>query len=1065
MLSSFQIEKRRRKQKRNRISLSCSNCKKRKVKCDRGNPCKACIKYHGICEYPNSIWTTTNQDDTGETYQIHGFDATRQPPPQSQVSPSLSTITTATSPTPPSSESARTIQSLKQRINEIESTLVQHSPSSSFTPPSVQLPPIINKKLPFNWNEYKYNPDTNPTYIGINPYVNDTETINFYQGYTSLFLLMDKVRTHNCGPFAAVTIMAKDPGFRQLWKFVEDVSIKKIEKHLTETARNKDIPHDKISASIEESICVDSDSAMEIAFREKAVDKDGYNDLRLYGNVTRKTSSVRDGPKVSPKEAIATAATPIPISSPATASGRTSGRSTPIPVVADARQSQRMAMNKHAITLGLTLYEGKIDQELQLIEKITMILPKQKVIWILINKFFESIYPYMPFLDEQYFHQEMTRILGPEEYNDIYLDSLKVEKRLDFAYIGILLIVLRITYLSIFSNRNEVNQTNLTTIDPSMEAQEIKYLLLNPIDIDVISMAQICLDQFDIFHKCNLVILQCAFFMRLYQMFSPEDGDGFDGGDSQVFTGTVIQMAYSMGLNREPDQFLDVSNDERTNNIGRKIWLFLIIGDLIQGYQYGNPMSISEKSFDTKLPYYKPGTENVLNVELEKHVISTFAYFEKYYSKLKAILDVCIDIRGQVTMKQLTQLISDLEISLNDNYGLLKFFLVPFSQDNYPYPFVKAMKCKNYINMKMFLNTVIFHLYLYYENLSDIKFAFFYLKKLLANLCSEFIPNLFPLINDNYINFGPVADLFLNPTFQSMLHKCIQFISAILVRVNCTIYKLRYVERDNHDAQLWNNPAYRLQYAKLVKFSKILTRIMKFCIAAISRLSQRYYYAWILTKTHGFVGNIVIGSEFYKSTTLDDKLLLLDLNNEQLTELLNITETTLKKYTKDGNGGIFNEEIHVINEYAKACPPTPAPVPAQVPARASAPAPVQARAPTQAPPPLQHLNLTPSFRPSSVGSGTDEEFVCLQNEEIDKLWYQMAAMKQNPPMTNNNVAVQQNNSHTNDNNSMPNNGSGFDMTYPMFELPGMSLGDDQMDMFNGLTIDQLLKNDNIYNYI
>ncbi|EGW32066.1 uncharacterized protein SPAPADRAFT_152446 [Spathaspora passalidarum NRRL Y-27907] len=1004
MQSSFQVAE-KRKQKRNRISLSCISCKKRKVKCDRGNPCQACVKYHGVCEYPISVWTTASQNEPGSSYQIHGFDAT------------------------------------KRRISEIESSLghpsTGHSPFSTASNDSVLLPPI--KKLHFNWNEYKYNPDTNPTYIGINPYANNTETINFYDGYTPLFL-QDKARTHNYGPFSWMTIMNKDPGLRRLWKFVQNESLKKIEQHLTSTHRHKQIPHDEIVAEVAKqdanaAACFEI-SESEVAFRDKAVDRDGYNDLRLYGNVTRKTSNLRDS----------------------TASTSRSSN-TPAP---SQKQIQRMAMNKHAIALGLTLYEGKMDQELQLIEKITKILPKQKVIWKLIHKFFNSVYPYMPFLDEGYFVTEMTRILGPEESNDRQLESLKVEKRLDFAYIGILLIVLRITYLSLFSNRNGVNQRNLATTDPSFQAQEIKYLLSNPIDIDVIAMAQLCLDQFDIFHKSNIVILQCAFFMRLYYMFAPEEGDGADGGDSQIFSGTIIQMAYSMGLNREPDNFPDVSNDERSNNMARKIWLFLIIGDLIQGYQYGNPMSIDQKYYDTKLPYYKPGNENVKDIELEKHVISTFAYFEKYYSKLVALLDVGIDVRKHVTMKELTELITDFEISLNDHYGLLKFFLVPFKQDNYTYPFIKAMKCKNYINMKMFLNTILFHLYLHYEK-SDTTFAFFYLKKILASLCTEFIPCMFQLIADNYLNFGPVADLFLNPTLESMIHKATVIISAVLVRVNSSIYKLRYVETDKHDDGLWNSPSYRLHYAKLVKFSKVLTRIMKFCIAAISRLSQRYYYAWRLTKAHGYIGTIIIGTEFYKNTK-SDPILLIDLTNDQLSELLKISELTLKKYTKHVD--IFNEDIDVINECAQSCSPPPEILGEEPDCSHNNAPPVKAQ-PTPDPH-KQHL-YNDSFASSSA-SLNDEDFGCLQNDEIDKLWYQMAAMKQTGPIStpssNFGSSGSENGNYSNGNANNINQNpvtANVNMSYPVFGSPagfnnimGMGMGDGEVDLFNALSVDQLL---------
>ena len=42
-------------------------------------------------------------------------------------------------------------------------------------------------------------------------------------------------------------------------------------------------------------------------------------------------------------------------------------------------------------------------------------------------------------------------------------------------------------------------------------------------------------------------------------MYSPDDGEGADGGDSQIFLGMIIQMAISIGLHRDPKNFENFS--------------------------------------------------------------------------------------------------------------------------------------------------------------------------------------------------------------------------------------------------------------------------------------------------------------------------------------------------------------------------------------------------------------------------------------------------------------------------------------------------------------------------
>ena len=65
----------------------------------------------------------------------------------------------------------------------------------------------------------------------------------------------------------------------------------------------------------------------------------------------------------------------------------------------------------------------------------------------------------------------------------------------------------------------------------------------------------------------------------------------------------------------------------------------------------------------------------------------------------------------------------------------------------------------------------------------------FLFEKVLASHLGEFFPNVFYLINDNHVNFGEVADLILNPTVESMIHKVSQINFALIVRLNSSFFQ------------------------------------------------------------------------------------------------------------------------------------------------------------------------------------------------------------------------------------------------------------------------------------
>ncbi|KAI5958669.1 hypothetical protein KGF57_002514 [Candida theae] len=946
------------KPKRNRVSLNCISCKRRKIKCDRNKPCGSCVKYGSACEYSEPVWSKADQD---KKFSVQRLDARstsygedggikkrktsgeEEMKLKSSGSGHAMGLETGASPAVMSQTESKDgdgvfaqLEFLKSKLHELESKVHNRSgsPVASHTSP-----PAIEKK-PLDWETISSSANnessSNPTFIGINPF-NDTnpgETINFYEGYAPVHV-QDLARRYNHGPFAWLTLLKKDPAQSQIWKYLHSVR-QENRKRIRQTPRAAQLPPlihhfrdgvPETGTKAENGCCGENgetkvsetdkndddpgtkkkESGQEWEFQERAIDRDGFNDLRLYGNVRTKfkQSGIRDG-----TSAIATTSKPTGSSEQKSDVKRDTG------ISPEPEKKSRGAMS---------FGKGKIEEELNLIENLRDYLPKQKVIWKSIELFFTHLYPFFPLLDEQDFVREMERILGPKDFNDSKITDLKIEKRLDLAYLGALFIIIRFAYVSLVTNRTTLMDKKMANGTDNRQEMDVQYLLLNPAEMKLIEMAELCLDQFNLNRRCALIVLQCTFLLRLYYMFGPEHGDGSDGGDSQVINGLMVQMALAIGLHRDGSvvtNIYDIISDEESiveedsakqQNIHRKIWFFLVICDLIQGYQYGNPLCIRDEMYDTRLPYYVPGNENIGDVEREKHVVSTFAYLEKYRTKLVNILNMCLNLHKPANLQMLTNSISDFEVFLNDNFGIMKLFLIPFDKDNYAYPFLKIMKCKNYINMKFFLNGLLFHLYIHYEaqakkqnqssesHVKSQSLAFFYLRKIMVSLYGEFLPNVPQLLWENAKNFGTGvgSDLIINPFIEGMLHKISQFSFAMLTRLNSTIYLMRS-DTQAHDANMKSGMSYRLKYGKLVQLSQLLERVCEIVIMSMSRLSQRYYYAWRITKAHTYIMTHCIRNQDFFKLFHEKKQLapFLECSDAQLNELIAICQKGMKPYAR-----------------------------------------------------------------------------------------------------------------------------------------------------------------------
>lgn len=242
-------------------------------------------------------------------------------------------------------------------------------------------------------------------------------------------------------------------------------------------------------------------------------------------------------------------------------------------------------------------------------------------------------------------------------------------------------------------------------------------------------------------------------------------------------------------------------------------------------------------------------------------------------------------------MSQLCKLLSEFETSIYEKYGTLSDCLNP-KNCSFNHIYARNMPVKLYISLKSFLVSVYFHIFLYYEK-KDLKLSYFYLKKIIQIAATDIMPHYFELLGNSEV----VCDMVINPKLIQIIHKLIQVNLALILRVNFSIYYFK--NQEDHGFKCSNDEKYYSYYKELCKFSSGLTRCAEVGVAAVSKLSTRYYYAWKVTKANNYLLKKITTMEFYdKESKMSNKLMLPNYSIEEIQELGLMSEIALSKLGK-----------------------------------------------------------------------------------------------------------------------------------------------------------------------
>lgn len=860
----------------------CTFCKRRKVRCDKGAPCSTCVKYgNKNCEYVNDVYQTKAAPHSNgfneSVLSLETVPMTRKPASMVSLIPNSAHRPGSNS----SSSRSHSTGSLTSRYVNGSAPLLTpavHSELELLKQKILMLEQLVSysnhidgtssstsassPSEPVKW-QGRLNGEEN-SLLGYYPSSSADETLSFHDNYLP-FLSMQNMGSRYCAPLSWIALIKVDNAVSSMFAYKRKNVL--LKRYLT-----KELSKD-----------IETLKPAERFFREKISNEVALNDDSLFP----------DSSNLYPNK---------------------KNKNVPQQFVEKAK------------SLGLTVYEGDLDSVHDVLDKIQLILPTAKIVWMLVDRFFARVYPFFPFIDQFDFEHHLERIFGSNSRAHEKIKKLHVQGRMDLAFLALLLMVLRFGYLTLITNSDAMNEANLHSTDPSQRAQEIKFLMMNPIHMDFVDVAQVCLLQFGYLRVSNLSLLQLSLYIKLYFSFAPENGDSPEDTNSQSYTSMLINMAMSLGLHREPDNFKGKIRDDRTSNLCRKIWYYLLIIDLHNGMSNGSAPCVSGEMFDTSPPYYKPGNENVRDIEIEKEAVNGFR-IDRCYNLLNSVVRSISSVHSPINLRDLYLKLSELEIEyIGEQRALV---MEPNSQRLVPIDVSQAIQTKIYFQANFFLAGIAFHLFNHYERKNEIDLAYFYLKKVVSIVIFNTMPFYEDYVDKSYIWFQNSTDLAVTPSFQALVHKCMIVIQSTMARARFSL--LQCESLPTHSEDMATNPEYKKRYDLLIEIFSLCDKCLSCFVSTLTKLSSRFYYSWRCLKAYEGLKGAREGTDYYLNFCKGREGYML-FTTPMLEDFVSVLKESLKVVRNNqllkGVTPMFPEEMFSMDNEINSMPPIPeTPVP------------------------------------------------------------------------------------------------------------------------------------------
>lgn len=886
--------------RRIRATQVCNRCKRRKIKCDKNKPCSNCVKMNYPCSYESNWAPGPEPQLNGDSVSHDALVATQLLESQNSVS-SIAQNELDHKTIIPNLKNPWSASAIEEMVLMPQSTYEQLLPLLLQTPMhlvlQVTVAPVIlgdsgQKALNSNIGEIKGTLH-DPKFPGVLPSLMSSRSLSFGTHIIKLvkndFVGVNPFMNRDEHLTLSAPFTKSDPSAGTVWEHYGVYSWKTLQaKDVWLSLILKFTAEESEKANSEES-----DTNNQEGFRQPCPSRKGSPEVK-YEN--RSSGGFSDSPQrlISPTN-----------------------------------------------TLGLVLYDGNVQFDLNAVEQLRLMLPNKRVVWTLVKRYFQSLYAFCPALDELDFREAITNVIGPESYEEVDV-VLNVTSKLDFIQLATLLVMLRFSFVSLFSNRESVNEAVIRSNDPIHN--ELKYLLTHPIDVNVIEICENCLHQFLHRSKVTVPLFLLALLLGGYRFHAPEVAYGEEGDNLPNFNSLLLNMGYSLGFNRDPNNFPGQLDGRKTNFI-RKAWFFVCINDVYEGYRYGNPTSTNLNFFDTEYPSVGNGTENVYDKESDRAVTKLMNISDMLIDgAMKQMVDLSLNVRKPVYLSYFTSLLNMLETCFATAFGSLKDYLRPLETYNSAYSYGKLMKSFILLSLHVFSVTVLMHLTEYYKAKQNSQLFYFYTKKMLFIVANEIMAVVPAFVTKFEILFGEGICLFMNPMMIDAIFRVNEIFIANILRCNNYIYYR--TKSTDHELRMANDPDYFGHFQRVCDLVVLLQRFCKLCVVVESIMSNRYYMAWKVLKSHQQFVSAMAKPEFYEYVGINPEVSSTEgphnFTTSQLQELIDILKKALsfvEKQVSENSEELSLEKVWgkptkveipiIINEHTKgeenSTPATPTP--------------------------------------------------------------------------------------------------------------------------------------------
>lgn len=538
---------------------------------------------------------------------------------------------------------------------------------------------------------------------------------------------------------------------------------------------------------------------------------------------------------------------------------------------------------------GARMFDNDLDQSADQAHKKTEefnttfknILPPIDTIWLLVERFFEYVYPFLPVICKSAFIQDLKRILCLDELkNEKRVSKVNIGQQIDYAVMGTLLLVLKFGH--------GTYQSNGPKVSPSL-----------------ICMAHLCLRKFALFTEPSLKIFQFAILYRSYHRF--QGFEGINENSPYIFNGLITQMAYGIGLSRDPSKMRPKFEDPELIRRWKFLWSITLHIDSNTFYTNGTNRLIRKDHYDTTEPEFVTSGSGFSNTELEieNFTIRMIRMKNEFDDLLCNLTSIVCRLNPPPKAGEVFARYEELETAMKTKLGPLSLILTTSKINGHLNNIQTVFYISTYSNCLNCIQTIFCHLIFYAEG----KYNFVACRYLIARLITfamRTIANYKTLMTKSDEIYGNEFNWIITPLFTKVISRSLLCILICFFRVVNS--RNRFVETDPVKFGLLNTILYNL-------FDH---RIWNLYLPYAKSISNKSFFAWELLKYHSLIQKVTDKAKITTKTSMDEKNGPYNVFNDMsISDMQTFVElTNLDLYTNTSE--ITTSKIDVIIDKLRA---------------------------------------------------------------------------------------------------------------------------------------------------